>query len=187
MKIQGNQIKPGNVLQHQNQLWRVAKTEHVKPGKGGAYMQVEMKSLQSGTKTNERFRSDETVERAQLDEATYQYLYKDGDTLVFMNTRDFEQTALDAALLGDKIAFLTENMEVTLRLFEGKPIDIQLPQTVVATIAMADPVVKGQTASASLKPATLENGVAIKVPPHIESGTKVVVDVETLSYVERAK
>jgi elongation factor P len=187
MKIEGNDIKVGNILRHKNGLWKVTKTEHVKPGKGGAYMQVEMKDVRVGTKLNERFRSSETVERVQLEDETYQYLYPEGDRLVLMNQNTYEQLSVPGALLGESKAFLQENMIVTVRLFEGKPLDVMLPATVVLEIVEADPVVKGQTASASFKPAVLENGAKIMVPPHVESGTRVVVDTKECAYVERAK
>ena len=188
MKIDGNQIKPGNVIQYEGKLWEALKTEHVKPGKGGAYMQVEMKAISVGTKKNVRFRSDEAVERVHFDEEEYQYLYAEGDNLIFMNQKNYEQVSLDKSVLGDeKMPFLQENMVVSLRFFEDEPMGISLPQQVTLTIEEADPVVKGQTASASFKPAVLENGLKIMVPPHVESGSRVVVDTGTAAYVERAK
>jgi len=187
MKIEGNDIKVGNILRHKNSLWKVIKTEHVKPGKGGAYMQVEMKDVRVGTKLNERFRSSETVERVQFEDETFQYLYPEGDRFVLMNQQTYEQLSIPEALLGESKAFLQENMILTVRLFEGEALDVTLPATVVLEIVEADPVVKGQTASASFKPAVLENGAKIMVPPHIGPGTRVVVDTKECAYVERAK
>jgi elongation factor P len=187
MKIQGVEIRVGNILQWEGRLWTVTKTQHTQPGKGGAYMQVEMKDVSSGTKTNNRFRSDETVERAVLDEREYQYLYSEGDMLTFMDNQNYEQVMLEADLVGDSLPFLKENMNVRISMFEEKPIGITLPLTVVLEIVEADPVVKGQTASSSYKPAVLENGVKILVPPFIAAGEKVVVNTSDGSYIERSK
>lgn len=187
VKISGNAVRVGNVLEHEGKLWVVTKTQHVQPGKGGAYMQVEMKALLEGTKTNERFRSAETVERVFLDEIPYQFLYADGDQFVFMDQVTFEQIHLDRETIGEGSVFLQEGMTINLSSYEGRPISAQLPETVVLRIEQADPVVKGQTASSSYKPAVLENGVRIMVPPHIESGMRVVVNTADASYVERAK
>jgi len=187
VKISGNAVRVGNVLEHESKLWVVTKTQHVQPGKGGAYMQVEMKALLEGTKTNERFRSAETVERVFLDEVPYQFLYADGDQFVFMDQGTFEQIHLDKETIGEGNVFLQEGMVINLSSYEGRPISAQLPETVVLRIEQADPVVKGQTASSSYKPAVLENGVRIMVPPHIESGMRIVVNTADASYVERAK
>lgn len=187
MKIDGNAIRPGQVLEHKGRLWRVTKTQHVQPGKGGAYMQVEMKDLRDGTKTNERFRASETVERARLDERPYQFLYSDGSQFTFMDTETFDQITVDRDLVGGPAAYLQEGMTVTVESHEGDPISVQLPDTVVMEITHADPVVKGQTASSSYKPAVLENGERIMVPPHIGTGERVVVSTSDGSYVERAK
>ena len=187
MKINGNELRVGYVIYHNGRLWKTVKTEHVKPGKGGAYMQAELKDLQTGTKSNTRFRADETVERAHTEEGQYQFLFEENDALVFMHTTTYEQTTLPKALLGDGYVFLQENMEVSICTCDGKPIDIKLPKTVILDIVEADPVVKGQTASASFKPAILSNGKKIMVPPHIESGVRVVVNTEEGTYVERAK
>lgn len=187
MKINGNTIRPGNVLEHESKLWGVLKTQHTQPGKGGAYMQVEMKTLVGNTKTNVRFRSDEKVELVYLDELPYQYLYLDGDDLVFMDQGTYEQMHLSKEFVGDAINYLKDGMIINVCSYEGKPISISLPETVVLEITEADPVVKGQTASSSFKPAILENGLKIMVPPHIGSGIRVVVNTADGSYVERAK
>ena len=186
MKISGVDIRPGNILEYEGGIWKVAKIQHTQPGKGGAYMQVEMKNLQDGRKTNVRFRSADTIERVRLDTKDFQYLYSDGDMLVFMDQDTYEQIQLPADLIGDAAAFLEDGMEVTLEMWEDKPISVQLPEQVEATIVEADAVVKGQTASSSYKPAVLENGVRVMVPPHIESGTRIVVDVYERSYVSKA-
>jgi elongation factor P len=186
MKISGVDIRPGNILEYERGIWKVAKIQHTQPGKGGAYMQVEMKNLQDGRKTNVRFRSADTVERVRLDTKDFQYLYADGDMLVFMDQDTYEQIQLPADLIGDAAAFLEDGMEVMLEMWEDKPISVQLPEQVEATIVEADAVVKGQTASSSYKPAVLENGVRVMVPPHIESGTRIVVDVYERSYVGKA-
>ncbi|HEU4650226.1 MAG TPA: elongation factor P [Croceibacterium sp.] len=186
MKISGVDIRPGNILEYEGGIWKVAKIQHTQPGKGGAYMQVEMKNLQDGRKTNVRFRSADTVERVRLDTKDFQYLYADGDMLVFMDQDTYEQIQLPADLVGDAAAFLADGMEVLLEMWEDKPISVQLPEQVEATIVEADAVVKGQTASSSYKPAVLENGVRVMVPPHIESGTRIVVDVYERSYVGKA-
>lgn len=188
MKISGNAIRPGMVIEHQGRLWRAVKIMHTQPGKGGAYLQVELKDIRDGTKLNERFRSAETVERVTLDQKPYQFLYADGDAYTFMDTETFEQVTLNADLIGeDQIPFLQESMMVTIESHEDSPISVRLPDTVVLTIVEADAVVKGQTASSSYKPAVLENGLRVMVPPHIESGTRIVVNTSDHSYVERAK
>ena len=186
MKISGVDIRPGNILEYEGGIWKVAKIQHTQPGKGGAYMQVEMKNLQDGRKTNVRFRSADTIERVRLDTKDFQYLYADGDMLVFMDQDTYEQIQLPADLIGDAAAFLADGMEVTLEMWEDRPISVALPEQVEATIVEADAVVKGQTASSSFKPAVLENGVRVMVPPHIESGTRIVVDVYERTYVGKA-
>jgi elongation factor P len=187
MKINGNEIRPGYVLEHKDRLWMAVKAEHVKPGKGPAYQQVELKDLIDGTKLNERFRAAETVERVRLEEREYQFLYEDGDQLNLMDQETFEQVALSKDLLGDSLPFLQEGMVLTVQTYDGRPLMARLPETAVLEVVQADPVVKGQTAAASYKPAVLENGVRIMVPPHIEAGTKVVVNIAEATYVERAK
>jgi elongation factor P len=186
MKISGVDIRPGNILEYEGGIWKVAKIQHTQPGKGGAYMQVEMKNLQDGRKTNIRFRSADTVERVRLDTKDFQYLYAEGEMLVFMDKDSYEQIQLPADLVGDAAAFLEDGMDVSLELWEDRPISVQLPEQVEATIVEADAVVKGQTASSSFKPAVLENGVRVMVPPHIASGTRIVVDVYERSYVGKA-
>lgn len=186
MKISGVDIRPGNILEYERGIWKVAKTQHTQPGKGGAFMQVEMKNLIDGRKTNVRFRSADTVERVRLDTKDFQYLYADGDQLVFMDADTFEQLQLPADLLGDAAAFLQDGMDVTLELYDERPISVELPEQVEATIVEADAVVKGQTASSSYKPAILDNGVRVMVPPHIESGTRIIVDVYAREYVRKA-
>jgi elongation factor P len=187
MKINGNAIRPGNVLEHNGRLWRAVKIMHVKPGKGGAFAQVEMKDIRDGTKLNERFRSSDSVERVRLDQAEFQFLFTEGDMLTFMNNESFEQISIPAEFVGEPLPFLSEGMTVTIESYEGSPISVELPETVVQEIVEADPVVKGQTASSSYKPAKLANGVRVMVPPFIEAGTRIVVNTADASYVERAK
>ncbi|MCB5424343.1 MAG: elongation factor P [Sphingomonadales bacterium 63-6] len=186
MKISGVDIRPGNILEYEGGIWKVAKIQHTQPGKGGAFMQVEMKNLIDGRKTNVRFRSADTVERVRLDTKDFQFLYEDGDQLVFMDKDTYDQITLPSDLLGDARAFLTDGMDVVLELYDERPISVQLPEQVEALIVEADAVVKGQTASSSYKPAVLENGVRVMVPPHIESGTRIVVDVYAREYVKKA-
>ena len=186
MKINGNEIRPGNVLQHQDTLWAAVKVQHVKPGKGGAFAQVEMKNLIDGRKLNERFRSEDKVERVRLEQKDFQYLYAQEDMLVFMDSDTYEQIELEADFVGDRAAFLQDGMTVTLEMHEDKPIGITLPQFVTLEITEADAVVKGQTQSSSYKPAVLANGVRVLVPPFITAGEKIVVDTGEVTYVRRA-
>ncbi len=183
MKISGVDIRPGNIIEYEKGIWKVGKIQHTQPGKGGAFMQVEMKNLIDGRKTNVRFRSADTVEKVRLETKDYQYLYADGEQLVFMDKDDYEQITLPADLLGDAAAFLQDGMDVVLELWEDRPISVELPEQVEATIVEADAVVKGQTASSSFKPALLDNGVRVLVPPHIESGTRILVNVYERTYV----
>ncbi len=188
MKIDGNAIRPGNVIEHQGRLWRAVKIQHTQPGKGGAYLQVELKDLRDGTKMNERFRSSEKVERARLDQVEHQFLYADGDMFTFMHNETYDQVTLSRDDIGDHLVpYLQDGMTVIIESHEGEPLGVQLPDTVILTITEADAVVKGQTASSSYKPALLENGVKILVPPHVEAGTRVVVNTADGTYVERAK
>jgi elongation factor P len=188
MKISGNAIRPGMVIEHQGRLWRAVKIAHTQPGKGGAYLQVELKDIRGGTKLNERFRSAETVERARLDQRPFQYLYGDGDAFTFMDTETFDQITVSMDLIGEEpVRFLQENMDVTIESYEGTPISVQLPDTVVLEVVEADAVVRGQTAASSYKPAVLSNGVRVMVPPYIEMGTRIVVNTADGAYVERAK
>ena len=186
MKISGVDIRPGNIIEYEGGLWRAVKIQHTQPGKGGAYMQVELKNVMDGRKTNVRFRSSETVERVRLDTKDFQFLFAEGDQLTFMDKENYDQVQLPRDLLGDAAEFLQDGMDVLMETYEDKPISVQLPDTVEATIVEADAVVKGQTASSSYKPAVLDNGVRIMVPPHIESGTRIVVDVYEQSYVGKA-
>jgi len=185
-KINGNEIRPGNVIEHQGGLWVAVKTNAVKPGKGGAYNQVELKNLINGTKLNERFRSAETVEKVRLEQKDFSFLYEQGESLVFMDTETYEQLELNKDFVGERAAFLQDGMMVTVELYEEKPIGISLPDTVVLTITEADPVVKGQTAASSYKPAVLENGIRVLVPPFISSGERIVVDTNEITYIRRA-
>jgi elongation factor P len=187
MKQQANQIRAGQVIEHEGRRWTVLKQQIITPGKGGAFIQVEMRDLKTGNKTNERWRTADTVERLQTEEKEYTYSYTDGDNLVLMDPESFEQAMIPAALLGEMTPFLQDNMMVTVDLVEGDPVGIHLPQTVVLEIVEADPVVKGQTAASSYKPAKLSNGVKTSVPPFIETGEKIVVRTEDASYVERFK
>lgn len=186
MKINGNQIGPGNVLQHKDSLWVAVKTEHVKPGKGGAFAQVELKNVFNGSKLNERFRSSETVERVRLEQKEHQYLFDSGDVLTFMDLENYEQIELQREFVGDRAAFLQEGMEVKIESYEGKPISIALPDQVVLEVTETEPTIKGQTASSSYKPATLSNGVRTMVPPFVTVGENIVVATEDATYVKRA-
>ena len=187
MKLNGNAVKPGNVIEHNGRLWPAVKVAHVKPGKGGAFAQIELRDIRDGTKLNERFRSSETVDRVILDESECTFLFDDGNNLVFMHSETFEQINVSSDMVGDRANFLQDGMTVTVASHEGEPISIDLPDTVIMEVTEADAVVKGQTASSSYKPAMLENGVRVLVPPHIEAGTRIVVRPEDSTYVERAK
>ncbi|MBX6366401.1 MAG: elongation factor P [Rhodospirillales bacterium] len=187
MKINAIDIKPGNVLEHAGRLWIVLKRELIQPGKGGAFAQVEMRDLKTGTKTNERFRTQETVERVRLDEKEMQFLYFEGDMATFMDNETYEQVTVPREMIGESADFLRDGMICTVQLHEGTPLSVELPQTVVMELVEADPVVKGQTASSSYKPGKLENGRRIMVPPHLEAGTRIVVNTSDGTYVERAK
>jgi elongation factor P len=186
MKINAVEIKPGNILEYEGGLWRTVKTAHTQPGKGGAYMQVEMKNLMDGRKTNVRFRSAESVEKVRLDTKDFQFLFAEGDTLTFMDKENYDQVTLPRDLLGEAAAFLQDGMDVVMELYEERALSVELPTQVEALIVEADAVVKGQTASSSYKPAVLENGVRVMVPPHIGAGTRIIVDVYEQTYVKRA-
>ncbi|MFA6114504.1 MAG: elongation factor P [Sphingomonas sp.] len=186
MKINAVEIRPGNILEYEGGIWRAVKIQHTQPGKGGAYMQVEMKNLIDGRKNNVRFRSAESLEKVRLETTDFQFLFREGDQLTFMDKINYEQITLDAGILGDAAAFLQDGMDVVMELWEERPISVQLPDTIEALIVEADAVVKGQTASSSYKPAILENGVRVMVPPHIGAGTRIVVDVYEQTYVRRA-
>ena len=186
MKINGNEIRPGNVIEHNGGLWAAVKTNSVKPGKGGAYNQVELKNLIDGTKLNERFRAAATVEKVRLEQKDFQFLYEQGDALVFMDSETYEQLELQKEFVGERAAFLQDGMNVTVEIYEEKPIGIKLPDQVVLEITDAEPVVKGQTATSSYKPATMENGVRVMVPQFISAGEKIVVDTNELTYLRRS-
>jgi elongation factor P len=186
MKINGNEIRPGNVIEHQGSLWLAVKVNAVKPGKGPAYAQVEMKNLLNGSKLNERFRASESVERVRLEQNDYQFLYVQGEMLVFMDNVSYEQLEIPQEFVGERAAFLQDGMMVTVESHEGTPIGISLPDQVTLQVVDAEPVVKGQTASASYKPAMMENGVRVMVPPFITAGEKIVVDTNETTYVRRA-
>ncbi len=185
MKIQGNEIKPGMIIDFNNDHWIVLKAQHVKPGKGGAFNQVELKSLTKGTKLNQRFRSSENVERSQLDERKYNFLYTDNNKCFFMEPKTFEQISLDENILGEKSKLLSENLEVTISFLEEKPLSIDLPNNIECEIESTEGVVKGQTAASSYKPAKLKNGINILVPPFIEQEDKIIIDTRSLEYVKK--
>ena len=188
MKINGNEITPGTLIEYNGGLYRAVKVQHVKPGKGGAFAQAELKEIRTGQKLNERFRSDEKVEKVRLEQKEYQYLYADGDMYTFMDNETYEQLSLAADLIGeDQVPYLQESMMVQIESYEEKIIGVALPEKVVLEIVEADAVVKGQTASSSFKPAVLDNGVKVLVPPHIEAGTRIVVRTADATYSERAK
>ena len=187
MKVNGNGLKSGMIIEHKGENWKVVSVQSVKPGKGGAFNQVELKDIRNGSKLNERFRADQQVERVRLEQEKAQFLFRDGETLTFMNAETFEQSMIDAALLGDKVIYLQDGMDVTIESYEGEALSVVLPDTIIFEVVEADAVIKGQTASSSFKPAVLENGARIMVPPHIETGTRVVIKPEDGSYVERAK
>ncbi len=187
MKQQANLIRAGQVIEHEGRRWTVLKQQIITPGKGGAFIQVEMRDLKSGNKTNERWRTADTVERLMTEEKEYTYSYTEGNNMVLMDPETFEQTHVPLDLLGDARAFLQDNMNVTVNLVEGDPVAGHLPPTVVLEVVEADPVVRGQTAASSYKPARLSNGVRTSVPPFIETGERIVVRTEDGSYVERAK
>jgi len=186
MKINGNQVKPGMVLEHQGKLWRVSKIAHTQPGKGGAYTQVEMKNIVSGTKLNERFRSSETVERAVLEQRPMQFLYDDGEALNLMDNTSYEQVALHYDIAGEGRKWMQENMNVQVEFHEGNPIGMELPEKIVMQITEADAVVKGQTQSSSYKPAKVDNGETVMVPQFVKAEDKIVINTADGSYVERA-
>ena len=187
MKINAIDIKPGNVLEYQGKLWLVMKRELVQPGKGGAFAQVEMRDLRSGIKLNDRFRTQETVERVRLDEKEMQFLYTEGGQATFMDNDSFEQVSIPTETIGEPADFLRDGMVCTVMLYEGAPLSVDLPQSVTMEVVEADPVVRGQTASSSYKPGKLENGRRVMIPPYIEAGTRIVVNTADGSYMERAK
>ena len=185
MKITAIEIKPGTIIEHEKDLWLCLKAQHVKPGKGGAFNQVELKSITKGTKLNERFRSDETVEKASLDERNYQFLYSDEQNLFFMDTKDYEQITISKDLVGDDEYLMTENLDVVIEFYDEKPLKVTLPKNLEFEVIETDAVVKGQTASSSYKPAVIKNNIKILVPPFINQGDMIVIDSETREYVKK--
>ena len=185
MKINAGEIRVGMLLEYKNELWQVLKTQHVKPGKGGAFNQVELKSVIKGTKLNERFRSSETVEKADVDEKKFNFLYIDGESCHFMDNKNFEQVEISKSIIGEQYKLLRENLEVTVSFVQEKPISIELPNNIECTIETTDAAIKNQTASSSYKPALLNCGLRVDVPPFIESGEKIIIDTRTLEYVKR--
>ena len=185
MKISGNELKTGMIIEHKNDLWEILKTQHVKPGKGGAFNQVEMKSINKDTKINERFRSSDNIERAIIEEIEFNYLYEDKNEFYFINNKTFEQINLRQDLLGEKFKFLSEGLEVKIGIYNDIPIKIDLPNQINCKIETTDAALKGQTVSSSYKPAILENGIKIQVPPFIESGDTVVVDTRSIEYIKK--
>jgi len=185
MKITAIEIKPGMIIEHKNDYWNVLKTQHVKPGKGGAFNQVELKSLIKGTKLNERFRSSETVEKAEINERKFNFLYIDGENCHFMDNKTFDQVEIPKKLTGEQYKLLKENLEVIISFMEEKPISIQLPNNIECIVENTDAAIKNQTASSSYKPALLDCGIKIDVPPFIESGEKIIIDSRTLEYIKR--
>ena len=185
MKINAGEIRVGMLLEYKNDLWQVLKTQHVKPGKGGAFAQVEMKSVNKNTKLNERFRSSETVEKAAVEEEKFNFLYVDENSYFFINPKSFDQIEIKKDIVGEKGKLLTENLEVTISFNNGSPISIDLPNQVICKIETTDAALKGQTASSSYKPATLENGLNIQVPPFIESGDIILIDTRSLEYIKK--
>jgi len=187
MKILGNEIKPGMIIEHKDDLWSVLKTQHVKPGKGGAFNQVELKSIRKGTKLNERFRSSDSVDRAILDDKKFSFLYEDEKSCHFMDQTNFEQIEINKSLLGEKSKLLKENMEVNVQFYDDLALSVDLPSSVELKIESTDAAIKGQTASSSYKPATLENGIKIMVPPFINPDDKIILDTRTLEYIKKIK
>ena len=185
MKIYASEIRIGMLIEYKDDLWQVLKTQHVKPGKGGAFAQVEMKSVNKNTKLNERFRSNESVEKASLDETKFNYLYDDETDYYFMNPKSFDQINIKKVIVGEKGKLLTENLEVSISFYNEKPLSVELPNQVTCTVATTDVALKGQTVSSSYKPATLDNGINIQVPPFIESEDKIIIDTRTMEYIKK--
>jgi len=185
MKIYASEIRVGMLIEYKNDLWQILKTQHVKPGKGGAFAQIEMKSFNKNTKLNERFRSSESVEKASLDETKFNYLYKDENNYYFMDPKSFEQINIKKDIIGQKGMLLTENLEVSISFYNEEPLSVELPNQVTCTVATTDVALKGQTVSSSYKPATLDNGINIQVPPFIESEDKIIVDTRTMEYIKK--
>ena len=186
MKISASEIKPGSIIEYKNDLWKCLKSQAVKPGKGGAFNQVELKSITKGTKLNERFRSSETIEKASLEERDFQYLYSENDDLVFMDSKNFEQINVSKEIIGENEKILKENMEVKIEFYEDKPLIVTLPKSADYEILDTEAVVKGQTASSSYKPAVIQNMVKIQVPPFINQGDVVSIDCHSKEYIKKA-
>jgi len=187
LKVNGNTIKPGNVIEHKNGLWVAVKTSHVKPGKGGAFAQIELRNLKDGTKLNERFRSSENIERVILEEVPHVFLYKENNNLVFMNNNTFDQINIDENMIGEQSSFLQDGMMVMINIYNEEPVSVNMPDSCVLEVIETEAVIKGQTASSSFKPAILNNNVKVMVPGHIEVGSKIVVKPSDSSYIEKAK
>ena len=185
MKINASEIRVGMLLEHKNDLWQVLKTQHVKPGKGGAFAQIEMKNVNKNTKLNERFRSNESVEKASLEETKFNFLYNDENNYFFMNPKSFDQIEIKKSLVGERGKLLTENLEVSISFYNEIPISVELPNQVTCKIETTDAAIKGQTVSSSYKPATLLNGLNIQVPPFVEAGDEVIVDTRNLEYIKK--
>ena len=185
MKINASEIRVGMLLEHKNDLWQVLKTQHVKPGKGGAFAQIEMKSLNKNTKLNERFRSSENIEKASIDEVNYNYLYEDDSNYFFIEPKSFEQIEIKKEIIGDKGKLLTENLKVIVNFYNSIPLSVNLPNQVICKIKETDVALKGQTVSSSYKPAILNNGLNIQVPPFIEAGDEIIVDTRNIEYVKK--
>ena len=185
MKINATEIRVGMILEYKDDLWEVLKTQHVKPGKGGAFAQIEMKNLNKNTKLNERFRSSETVEKATLEETKFNYLYNDDTNYYFMNPKTFDQLNIKKSIVGEKGRMLTENLEVSINFYNENPLSVDLPNQITSKVETTDAALKGQTVSSSYKPATLDNGINIQVPPFIQSGDKIIVDTRTIEYVKK--
>ena len=185
MKISAVEVKPGMIIEHKNDYWNVLKAQHVKPGKGGAFNQVELKSITKGTKLNERFRSSETVEKAELEEKEFNFLYLDDENCHFMDNKTFEQISIPKSLIDEKYKLLKENLKVTISFMDEKPLSVDLPNNVECIIDITDAAIKGQTAASSYKPATLDNGLKINVPPFVESGDKIIFDTRTFEYIKK--
>ena len=185
MKINANEIRVGMLIEYKNDLWEVLKIQHVKPGKGGAFNQVEMKSINNGTKLNERFRSSETVEKATVEEEKFSFIYKDKDEFIFMNSKSYEQVSVGKNVIGEKEKMLSENLEVVVSFYDEKPIQIELPNQIVSKVKETEIAIKGQTVSSSYKPAILDNELKIQVPPFINIGDKIIIDTRTLEYLKK--
>ena len=185
MKIYASEIRVGMLIEYKNDLWQVLKTQHVKPGKGGAFAQIEMKSVNKNTKLNERFRSSESVEKASLDETKFNYLYDDEDNYYFINPKSFEQINIKKEIIGEKGKMLSENLEVSISFYNDEPLTVELPNQVTCVVLTTDVALKGQTVSSSYKPATLDNGINIQVPPFIENDDKIIIDTRTMEYIKK--